>query len=117
MRIVKILITGSQGYVGSSVIPKLKESFPYSELFGIDLGFFQSKISNLDVAPEILLSKLNELISFHTFMLVEQLRKLQVMTLRVILFIVGQLHALSMTTSTHRPDILTNIYMKQEIQH
>jgi nucleoside-diphosphate-sugar epimerase len=58
MRIVKILITGSQGYVGSSVIPKLKESFPYSELFGIDLGFFQSKISNLDVAPEILLSKL-----------------------------------------------------------
>ena len=55
---MNILLTGSQGYVGPSVIHKLKESFPNSKLIGIDLGFFQSKISNLEVAPEILLSRL-----------------------------------------------------------
>jgi nucleoside-diphosphate-sugar epimerase len=53
-----ILIAGSQGYVGSIVVRSLKQYFPLSEIQGIDVGFFQNKISNFDIAPEIFLSKL-----------------------------------------------------------
>ena len=55
---MNILITGSQGYVGSVVVRRLKQYFPLSEIQGIDVGFFQNKISNFDLAPEMFLSKL-----------------------------------------------------------
>jgi nucleoside-diphosphate-sugar epimerase len=55
---MNILITGSQGYVGSVVVKRLKQHFPSTEIQGIDAGFFQNKISNFDIAPEMFLSKL-----------------------------------------------------------
>jgi nucleoside-diphosphate-sugar epimerase len=55
---MNILVTGSQGYVGSVIVRRLKQHFPSLEIQGIDVGFFQNKISNFDVAPEMFLSKL-----------------------------------------------------------
>lgn len=49
---MKILITGNLGYVGPSLIAKLRESYPGGELIGYDMGYFSKCFTNVDFSPE-----------------------------------------------------------------
>jgi nucleoside-diphosphate-sugar epimerase len=48
----KILVTGNMGYIGPSVIKRLAESYPGSEIIGLDTGFFANCLTNCDTLPE-----------------------------------------------------------------
>ena len=54
---MKILILGNLGYIGPSVIARLRETYPTGELIGFDIGYFAHCLSNADRAPEIQLDK------------------------------------------------------------
>jgi nucleoside-diphosphate-sugar epimerase len=49
---VKILVTGNMGYVGPSVVCRLRESFPAAEIVGADAGFFAHCLTNVVSLPE-----------------------------------------------------------------
>ena len=49
---MKILITGNMGYIGPSVINRLRTSYPDSTLVGFDIGYFGNCITSIEVLPE-----------------------------------------------------------------
>ncbi len=49
---MKILITGNMGYIGPCVVSHLRESYPETELIGLDMGFFANCLTNAKVLPE-----------------------------------------------------------------
>lgn len=49
---MKILITGNMGYIGPSVIYRLRASYPSATLFGLDSGFFAHCLTNAGKLPE-----------------------------------------------------------------
>lgn len=49
---MKILITGNMGYVGPSVIRRLRESRPDATLVGFDNGYFAHCLTNAEFLPE-----------------------------------------------------------------
>jgi nucleoside-diphosphate-sugar epimerase len=49
---MKILLTGNMGYVGPSVVNRLRQSYPSATLVGFDIGYFGSGVTNADVLPE-----------------------------------------------------------------
>jgi nucleoside-diphosphate-sugar epimerase len=53
---MRILITGTLGYVGAVLIGHLRERFPQAELVGFDSGLFADCLTSHGVAPETRLS-------------------------------------------------------------
>ena len=49
---MKILITGNMGYIGPSVVNRLRASYPNATLIGFDIGYFGNCITSLEVLPE-----------------------------------------------------------------
>ncbi|MBI4687489.1 MAG: SDR family oxidoreductase [Nitrospirae bacterium] len=49
---MKILITGNMGYIGPSVVRRLKASYPNSTLIGFDMGYFANCLTNEEILPE-----------------------------------------------------------------
>lgn len=49
---LKILITGNTGYIGPSVIARLRKSYPQATLVGLDKGYFAHCLTNADLLPE-----------------------------------------------------------------
>lgn len=49
---MKILITGNMGYVGPSVVNRLRASYPNATLVGFDIGYFGNCITSAEVLPE-----------------------------------------------------------------
>src|SRR6267154_2500852 len=49
---MKILITGNTGYVGPSVLKRLRQSYPQATLIGLDKGYFAHCLTNADILPE-----------------------------------------------------------------
>ena len=49
---MKILITGNCGYIGPSVLRRLRQSYPQATLVGLDKGYFAHCLTNADVLPE-----------------------------------------------------------------
>jgi nucleoside-diphosphate-sugar epimerase len=49
---MKILITGNMGYIGSSVINKLRASYPGATLVGFDICYFGNCLTGTEVLPE-----------------------------------------------------------------
>ena len=49
---MKILITGNTGYIGPSVLQRLRQSYPNATLIGLDKGFFAHCLTNADILPE-----------------------------------------------------------------
>jgi nucleoside-diphosphate-sugar epimerase len=49
---LKILITGNTGYIGPSVIMRLRKSYPQATLVGLDKGYFAHCLTNADLLPE-----------------------------------------------------------------
>jgi nucleoside-diphosphate-sugar epimerase len=49
---MKILILGSLGYVGPSVVNQLRTTYPDGELIGYDIGYFAHCLSNASYLPE-----------------------------------------------------------------
>jgi nucleoside-diphosphate-sugar epimerase len=49
---MKILITGNMGYIGPSVVQRLRWSYPQATLVGLDTGYFAHCLTNVDVLPE-----------------------------------------------------------------
>jgi nucleoside-diphosphate-sugar epimerase len=52
---LKILITGSLGYVGPWVIRRLRARYPDATLIGVDMGYFAHCLTGVSRAPEALL--------------------------------------------------------------
>jgi nucleoside-diphosphate-sugar epimerase len=46
------LITGNTGYVGPSVIQRLRDSYPQATLIGLDKGYFAHCLTNAEFLPE-----------------------------------------------------------------
>lgn len=49
---MRTLITGNMGYIGSFLVPFLRERQPSSTLYGLDIGLFKNELSILGAAPE-----------------------------------------------------------------
>jgi nucleoside-diphosphate-sugar epimerase len=49
---VRILITGNMGYVGPSVVKRLRAACPGATLIGLDMGYFANILSNAAILPE-----------------------------------------------------------------
>lgn len=49
---MKILITGNMGYVGPSVVRRLRQSYPSATLVGLDTGYFAHCLTNASLLPE-----------------------------------------------------------------
>jgi nucleoside-diphosphate-sugar epimerase len=49
---MKILVTGNIGYIGPSVINKLRASHPDATLIGFDIGYFGNCITSAEILPE-----------------------------------------------------------------
>ncbi|MBI3358169.1 MAG: SDR family oxidoreductase [Nitrospirae bacterium] len=49
---MKILITENMGYIGSSVVRRLRDSYPKARLIGVDTGFFAHCLTNAKRLPE-----------------------------------------------------------------
>ena len=49
---MKILITGNTGYIGPSVLLRLRRSYPQATLIGLDKGYFAHCLTNADILPE-----------------------------------------------------------------
>src|SRR5437016_12574245 len=49
---MKILITGNTGYIGPSVLQRLRWSYPQATLIGLDKGYFAHCLTNADILPE-----------------------------------------------------------------
>jgi nucleoside-diphosphate-sugar epimerase len=54
---MKILITGNMGYVGPSVMSRLRETYPDAEIVGLDSAFFAHCLTNAVVLPEFCIDK------------------------------------------------------------
>ncbi len=54
---MKILVTGNMGYVGPSVIRRLRESHPNAEIVGLDAGYFAHCLTNAVNLPERVLDR------------------------------------------------------------
>lgn len=52
---MKILIVGNLGYVGPSVVKKLRGTCPDTELIGFDIGYFAHCLTHPSVLPEVML--------------------------------------------------------------
>jgi nucleoside-diphosphate-sugar epimerase len=48
----KILITGNMGYIGPTVVRRLKSSYPSASLVGLDIGYFANRLTGAEVLPE-----------------------------------------------------------------
>ena len=48
----KILVTGNMGYVGPSIVARLRESYPDAELVGLDAGYFAHCLTGCSALPE-----------------------------------------------------------------
>lgn len=51
-RPAKILVTGNMGYVGPSVVARLRESYPDASLIGLDAGYFAHCLTGCSAMPE-----------------------------------------------------------------
>lgn len=49
---MKILITGNMGYIGPSVVKRLRQSYPQATLIGVDSGFFAHCLTSAAILPE-----------------------------------------------------------------
>lgn len=49
---MKILITGNMGYIGPSVVQRLRTSFPNAIFIGFDMGYFANCLTNSEILPE-----------------------------------------------------------------
>lgn len=49
---MKILITGNMGYVGPSVVRRLRQSYPNAALVGLDTGYFAHCLTSANILPE-----------------------------------------------------------------
>lgn len=49
---MKILITGNMGYIGPSVVQRLRASYPNAVLIGFDMGYFANCLTNSEIFPE-----------------------------------------------------------------
>lgn len=49
---MKILITGNMGYIGPSVVQRLRTSFPNAIFVGFDMGYFANCLTNSEILPE-----------------------------------------------------------------
>jgi nucleoside-diphosphate-sugar epimerase len=49
---MRILITGNTGYIGPSVLARLRQSRPQAVLVGLDKGYFAHCLTNADILPE-----------------------------------------------------------------
>ena len=47
----KILVTGNMGYVGPSVVKRLRETYPGARLVGVDAGDFAPCLTTAHVLP------------------------------------------------------------------
>src|SRR5262244_1010841 len=54
---VRILVTGNMGYVGPSVVHRLRIAYPGAELIGLDMGYFAHILSGADLLPECRLDR------------------------------------------------------------
>ncbi len=54
---MKILITGNMGYVGPSLMRRLRKSYPDAHLVGLDAAFFAHCLTNALVVPEFCLNQ------------------------------------------------------------
>jgi len=54
---MNIVIAGNLGYVGSSVVRRLRTSYPDGKLTGIDMGFFSGCITNPDFLAECMMNE------------------------------------------------------------
>jgi nucleoside-diphosphate-sugar epimerase len=49
---VKLLVTGNMGYVGPSVVERLRDSYPEATVIGLDTGFFAHCLTGAPAMPE-----------------------------------------------------------------
>jgi len=49
---MKIMITGNMGYIGPSVVKRLRASYPDAQIVGFDMGFFANCLTNSEILPE-----------------------------------------------------------------
>jgi nucleoside-diphosphate-sugar epimerase len=49
---MKFLIAGNMGYVGPSVVKRLRKSHPHATLIGLDMGYFAACLTAADILPE-----------------------------------------------------------------
>ncbi len=49
---MKILITGNMGYIGPTVVRRLRRSYPSATLVGLDMGYFANCLTASDYLPE-----------------------------------------------------------------
>jgi nucleoside-diphosphate-sugar epimerase len=49
---LKILITGNTGYIGPSVLKRLRHTYPKATLVGFDKGYFAHCLTNANILPE-----------------------------------------------------------------
>ncbi|MFO0768088.1 MAG: SDR family oxidoreductase [Nitrospiraceae bacterium] len=49
---MKILVTGNMGYIGSTVVRRLRQSYPSAVIFGLDMGYFANCLTASDFLPE-----------------------------------------------------------------
>lgn len=49
---MNLLITGNMGYIGPSVVKRLRETHPGATLIGYDMGYFASQLTRVDHLPE-----------------------------------------------------------------
>jgi len=49
---MKILITGNMGYIGPSVVKRLRSSYPEADIIGLDMGYFANCLTNAEILPE-----------------------------------------------------------------
>ena len=49
---MKILVTGNTGYIGPSVLKRLRHSYPKATLVGFDKGYFAHCLTNANILPE-----------------------------------------------------------------
>lgn len=49
---MKILITGNMGYVGPSVLQRIRQSYPEAAIMGLDIGYFAHCLTNAEHLPE-----------------------------------------------------------------
>jgi nucleoside-diphosphate-sugar epimerase len=49
---MKILITGNMGYIGPTLVKRLRASYPDASLVGFDIGYFGNCITSAEILPE-----------------------------------------------------------------
>ncbi len=49
---MNILITGNMGYIGPTVVQRLRSTYPGAMIYGLDLGYFANCLTNSSILPE-----------------------------------------------------------------